>query len=272
MFVPTGAQPLDNRTVVEDDTDLDISTTFVNRYYIGMLVYVTNKASYYVLTDDKGSKKGVWTQIPTLTNLDSLSKAFHFKGTASDIDSDNCTITIGTYTIYGTAAKNTSTAIDIFGDYYYQWTCGSNTLWVRGPKLYTGQTTYSGSKADNVTVYVYNDSKYYPTGDYVDSENTIQIYINVDGDYIYVKDNITYLDQTCSTTITTTSEPNQHVWMFTEATATVPTVAKSVADGGLITASEINTGHVYQIGENEYASNGKLWVQLGSPKDNWIIL
>jgi hypothetical protein len=33
-----------------------------------------------------------------------------------------------------------------------------------------------------------------------------------------------------------------------------------------------NAGHVYQIGENEYASNGQIWVKLGSPVEDWIII
>lgn len=39
-----------------------------------------------------------------------------------------------------------------------------------------------------------------------------------------------------------------------------------------ITASSENNGHVYQLGEEEYASNGHMWVQLGSPKTDWIVL
>lgn len=33
-----------------------------------------------------------------------------------------------------------------------------------------------------------------------------------------------------------------------------------------------NAGHVYQIQENEYASNGSIWVKLGSPVEDWVIL
>ena len=40
----------------------------------------------------------------------------------------------------------------------------------------------------------------------------------------------------------------------------------------VIPASSDNSGHVYQIGENEYASNGQIWVKLGSPVEDWIIL
>ena len=39
-----------------------------------------------------------------------------------------------------------------------------------------------------------------------------------------------------------------------------------------VTASSENNGHVYQLGEEEYASNGHMWVQLGSPKTDWIVL
>lgn len=39
-----------------------------------------------------------------------------------------------------------------------------------------------------------------------------------------------------------------------------------------VTASTENNGHVYQLGEEEYASNGNMWVQLGSPKTDWIVL
>ena len=39
-----------------------------------------------------------------------------------------------------------------------------------------------------------------------------------------------------------------------------------------ILAAPANAGHVYQIQENEYASNGSIWVKLGSPVEDWIIL
>ena len=39
-----------------------------------------------------------------------------------------------------------------------------------------------------------------------------------------------------------------------------------------VLAAPENAGNVYQIQENEYASNGSIWVKLGSPVEDWIIL
>ena len=44
------------------------------------------------------------------------------------------------------------------------------------------------------------------------------------------------------------------------------------SDISTIDANSENNGHVYQLGEEEYASNGNMWIQLGSPKTDWIVL
>ena len=42
--------------------------------------------------------------------------------------------------------------------------------------------------------------------------------------------------------------------------------------GSTVTAGDSNNGWVYQIDEDEYASNGMIWVQLGSAENEWIII
>lgn len=64
---------------------------------------------------------------------------------------------------------------------------------------------------------------------------------------------------------------NYKYWEFTKQKENKFTVAIS-SDITTETAKPENNGHVYQLREEEYASNGQMWVQLGSPKTDWIVL
>jgi hypothetical protein len=46
----------------------------------------------------------------------------------------------------------------------------------------------------------------------------------------------------------------------------------SGSTGTVVVASDKNNGWVYQLNEDEYASNGYIWVQLGSADQEWVII
>lgn len=273
LLVPTGRQPLDNRTVVQSESDLQVSTTFKNKAYVGMLVYVTQTNSFWVLKDEANN---TWTQLPTLDNLDSLSKAFQFKGVASAIDSDNCTLTIGSALDSNDKAMTVIKQVtDVEGDLYYGWSSDTTIqYWTRG-KLENGVTTYTLTEKTDVASFVYNNATYYYSQESrtVDG-TTFYEFLSVDGDAYW--------------TTTTTNGQNQNIYAapagIQVATVTIKTTdhvywaVESDSVSGITgtseteTASDSNIGWVYQLGENEYASNGKIWVQLGNPREDWIII
>lgn len=272
LLVPTGRQPLDNRTVVQSENDLQVTTTFKNKAYVGMLVYVTDTNSFWVLKDEGNN---TWTQLPTLDNLDSLSKAFQFKGVASAIDSDNCTLTTGNAT---DSSNNAMTVIkqvtDVEGDLYYGWSSGTTVMyWTRG-KLENGVTTYTLTEKTNIASFVYNNATYY----YSQEKRTVDgtdyyEYLNVDGDAYWTKtvssgSTDIYAAPGGINVTTVTIQTTDHVYWATESGS----VSGITGAADTTTASASNIGWVYQLGENEYASNGSIWVQLGSPREDWIVI
>lgn len=58
MFKPTGGQPLDDRVVVAEITDLHDKTTFGRTSYKGMMVVVEEDNNIYVLVDRESYVNG----------------------------------------------------------------------------------------------------------------------------------------------------------------------------------------------------------------------
>ena len=62
-------------------------------------------------------------------------------------------------------------------------------------------------------------------------------------------------------------------YKFTKMSSSEKGTINSLLDPSrVIFADNTNNGHVYQIVEDEYASNGLIWVQLGSPDNEWIVI
>lgn len=60
---PTGAQPLDDRVVVQSYSDLIDSTTFGDAKYLGMIVGVVDDSKVYMLTNTDVAVEGAWKEI-----------------------------------------------------------------------------------------------------------------------------------------------------------------------------------------------------------------
>lgn len=266
-FAPNGKLPIDNRSVVDSVDDLNISTTFSKKSYVGMLVYVIQANSYYVLTSEN-TETGTWTQLPTLDNLDSLSKAFTFQGVAQAIDPDNCTLTLtGAKSASGEFYKVIKSLTDIEGDLYYGW--GTSTeieFWTRG-QLENGVMSYT--KTDYNVEYFQFDGEVYYDGEEGSPDGTKLKCMSVSGDVLWVdSDKNIYVLSTDTTSIASAEWKQGDAYTFKE-NARVTGVTGTAT---LEQAADHNKGHVYQLGEEEYASNGTIWVKLGSPKEDWIVI
>ena len=60
---PTGAQPLDDRVVVQSYSDLVDVTTFGDAKYLGMIVGVVDDSKLYMLTNTDVTAEGAWKEI-----------------------------------------------------------------------------------------------------------------------------------------------------------------------------------------------------------------
>jgi hypothetical protein len=104
---------------------------------------------------------------------------------------------------------------------------------------------------------------YYPT-------ETKDKYESVDGEVVYIKENKAYQTSDFQKILGDVKAVSYDGYDFKEKLSKLLLEAKTTSES--IPASPDNSGHVYQIGENEYASNGQIWVKLGSPVEDWIIL
>lgn len=269
VFKPNGMQPVDNRTVVGNKNDLNIKTTFKDKYYLGMQVYVVENKTLYILTGDTDT--GVWTKLPSQGDLTKAletnkKELFTFKGVASAIDEDRCTITISGLKINNTTLTVDKQAYDLGMQTMFHWTSGGATptyeFWTETSDG-TG-TQYTATASTLVDYLIVQGTYYFKT-------DTTDVWESVDGVKIYEKSGSYYTDAAYTNSVVGTPG-NYTGYQFTQkdpqqTVEAAGTTVKAEREG-----KNANIGHVYQIGEEEYASNGSIWVQLGSPKEDWIVI
>lgn len=238
-----------------------------------------------------------------------VSGIFQFKGVATAIDPDHTTLTIGSGSIDITVGETTTNSPlvsygtvfkDNFDDIMYAWGTAqtSNLFFTEQP--YTtknaGQKQYvidrgHTSKFINVfdTLYIFDRletvSYDVPSGgegspttatrqyevwkDPDDGGGTLYSVSDNKGTlniYTVPPDSSTLPDALATEIISI----GFNYYTFKEKLPKYPITIFNTMQS--IAASSENNGHVYQIGEEEYASNGNIWVQLGSPKTDWIVL
>lgn len=304
--------PLDDRMVVNNKESLihqclADGTGGVQWLYNGQITCDKETGDIYVLMDkskltllstddlDKLSPteiddaiKAAWTKIPSQTDLETNKKdLFSFQGVASAIDADHCTLTIGPAsrgtTTPGYSFSVSDYKVDIEGDTYFYWSStakGAPTgVWTRGD-FANGTKTYTKSQF-TANIFVYGGETYYETGETAIVQNVERTkYLTLDGDILWVDtDNYIYETSASTTKVQTdavTLDSDSEVVFFTEDKTTLSDVLNSgkaeKATNGNGSDIKSNKGHVYQLGEEEYASNGTIWVQLGSPKEDWIVI
>lgn len=233
-----------------------------------------------------------WKKVSS-SGLENLSGVFQFKGMAYDISPDSSYILLNND---GFDLTPLGIACDIVGNTYFGWGIDSTEIWTAGP-LWKNAVKYTKSDT-STTVYgmTINDTLYFVSSTQP-KPNDGTLLESLDGRYVFfdkglgsiegafgalspIKLPICDSEGTCTDTIVSGYVFKYDAYTFTKAKVqedipfyVTPLLAsdgtKTDGDGNKIPN---NSGHVYQIGENEYASNGQIWVKLGSPVEDWIIL
>ena len=277
-YYPSGQAPLDVRSIVDSFSSIKSSlnafktSTGDDTSYIGMMVTAYDSGNVYVLT----SKNPItWKEIGS--DLSKLSGVFAFKGVAEAISPDQRIITtreVATATVTDDEGKVitdseplycVTTAYEFDMDVYYGWGTSLNDIrfWTDTTTVTSGTSQYDKGEQLSVTAYEFNNKLYYPT-------ETKDKYESVDGEVVYIKENQVYQTADSQTSLGHANEVSYKGYAFKEKTSKL--LLEADADSESISASADNSGHVYQIGENEYASNGQIWVKLGSPVEDWILI
>lgn len=248
--------------------------------------FVNNNENYIDSTINKHWKK--LASDSDLQNIKSVvSGIFQFKGIATAIDPDHTSLTIGQGTIningedlplisWGTFSRN------IFNQVMYAWGTEQGIL------IYTEDPYISDYNSKSQKFYIESGemtSQYITVFDtiYVNNQNTVNVFdewIDSQGNLIYTKtdpDDSNILDiyptSNPDGTVIAYVEPINYTYHnFEEDSTFYDNYTWTVDNLHQEDANSENNGHVYQIGEEEYASNGNMWVQLGSPKTDWIVL
>lgn len=292
--------PLDDRTVVTTKASLIGKDTWIKAEYLfkGLITAVqeTNELYMYIgnigisfpadfLADTTTTTPSVsdetiakyWKKISS-SGLESLSGVFTFKGVAESVSPDLSYIAICSDTSDQSVVP-VGTAADLEGDLYYGWSIEGNEFWTESSSLDSESTQYVQSGPISVQGIEYNKDFYYPANAMpVGDDFQYAELKNLKGNSIFIpagaipinagRDYPVYSSQDDVTGIGTGIGFYYKRYRFSENEAPQTISHTHTA----IQANETNSGHVYQIGENEYASNGQIWVKLGSPVEDWIIL
>lgn len=289
-YYPSGQAPLDVRSIVDSFSNIKNSlnafktSTGDDTSYIGMMVTAYDSGNVYVLT----SKNPItWKEIGS--DLSKLSGVFTFKGLAEAISPDLSYIVVCTPSIDGMEVSPIGTFTDLEGEIYYGWENKNGDIFYTDSLVLNDLTKQyeKGSDTYEMRSLEYNGDMYYLTTASPIADDDVQAYENVSGEVIYLGSGymgfsngfqVYVMDQEGAVLGTAIG----HVYNAYEFTVVIDPIqithshviiyasdGTKVVDGTTISD---NSGHVYQIGENEYASNGQIWVKLGSPVEDWIIL
>ena len=292
-----------------DSTENQISKTNLEKYaqtgataYVGQIAKVIEDGvvtGCYIIKNKDGELLELSTKDQLNNAITSLGPVFKFKGVASAIDPDHTTLTVGSGTVEITAGEvTTNEKLISYGtvlqenldNVKYAWGTSEYPNLFFTDVLYTteniDQTQYK--KGDTTTlqyINIFDTLYFYKEDQSVNIETgtrTYKVWEALDnGGTLY---SLTRADGTIDVyTVTSTSElptalvskvtPNEYTYYtFTPLGDAEKYIVSITSDISTIDANSENNGHVYQLGEEEYASNGNMWIQLGSPKTDWIVL
>lgn len=277
-FKIDGKGPIDVRFVVGDKNSLTDGTFTYENSYNMLMVGVEADKSIYVLTNASApTQSNSWQKLASASDLSGLSGVFTFKGVAEAINQDQSILTtksLVTQEIKDENGKVTTpseilycvtSAYEFDMDVYYGWGTSLDDIrfWTDTTAVTSSTSQYDKGEQLSVTAYEFNNKLYYPT-------ETKDEYESVDGEVVYIKENKAYQTSDFQTILGNVKAVSYDGYDFKEKLSKLLLEANTTSES--ISASSDNSGHVYQIGENEYASNGQIWVKLGSPVEDWIIL
>ena len=278
-YYPSGQAPLDVRSIVDSFSSIKSSlnafktSTGDDTSYIGMMVTAYDSGNVYVLT----SKNPItWKEIGS--DLSKLSGVFAFKGLANAVSPDLSYIVVCTPSIDGREASPIGAFADLEGEIYYGWENENEDTFYTDSLILNDLTKQydRGSDTYEMRSLEYNGDMYYLTTASPIGDDDKQAYENVSGEMIYLESSYMGFINGAQVEVgdqegTVLGTAIGHVYTAYTFIELIHPVSITHAHT-IITASPDNSGHVYQIGENEYASNGQIWVKLGSPVEDWIIL
>lgn len=243
-----------------------LSAITAGRIENGMVAYVLDQNKPYIYLDG-------WEELELGTKIQGV---FTFKGLAEAVSPDL------SYIVTCSAKSEKSilpvgTSADLAGDLYYGWMTEGDEFWTDSSILNSESVQYVRSAPVSVWGVEYKDDFYFPVnampagGD----DELIELQ-NSNGDSIFLTGNALpvivgtwYSVYNSEEGVIGTGLGFEYTgYTFTEVIDSYPISHIHTT----IQANESNSGHVYQIGENEYASNGQIWVKLGSPVEDWIII
>lgn len=277
-FKIDGKGPIDVRFVVGDKSSLTDGTfTYENSYNMLMVGVEADKGIYVLTNASAPTQPNSWQKLASASDLSGLSGVFTFKGVAETINQDQSILTTKSLVTQEITDENgkvttpseplycVTSAYEFDMDVYYGWGTSLYDIrfWTDTTTVTSGTSQYDKGEQLSVTAYEFNNKLYYPT-------ETKDKYESVDGEVVYIKENQVYQTADSQTSLGHASEVSYKGYAFKEKTSKI--ALKAGTNSESIPASPDNSGHVYQIGENEYASNGQIWVKLGSPVEDWIIL
>lgn len=247
--------------------------------YVGQQVNVVdstgNLKGAYIIKNAKGELM----ELANAAILGSLSGVFQFKGVAESINEAQTILTLNSAT--ATKGSNTYTVkcqtigYEYDMDIYYGWgaTADSILFWTDAPTLTTSSVQYAATILSSVTKLVLNGEDYYPIDGTEPAADGMIPWENVAGKVVYCDNpsEVYSQDNAVDDYLLGTAElVTYDAYDFVP----LPDADKYTISAGAnaTVAAADNTGHVYQIVENEYASNGTIWVKLGAPTENWIVL
>lgn len=259
----------------------------------GEIYVLKNKAALQLYTDTEIEEmtdveiethiNEAWARQALRSDLESLTSAvagvFQFKGVAESINQDQTVLTLNSAsatkgnTTYSVNCQTIGYEYDM--DIYYGWgeTSGSILFWTDTPTLTTSSVQYAANTPVSVTKLVLNGVDYYPVDETQPLADGMKRWENVAGEVVYC-DNLSevYSKDTADNAnlLGLAEQVTYQAYDFVPMSDFDKYTVNSAPSATV--AATGNAGHVYQIGENEYASNGQIWVKLGSPVEDWIIL
>lgn len=259
-----------------------------NEYFQGELNPATNTRIPPTDAEVQSIVDLYWTKLALSSSLSSLSGVFHFKGRAESVSPDLSYIVVcETAASQGGETANhpvpIGTAKDLEEDLYYGWSAENTDFWTDSTTLKSTTTIYDRSDSTTTIVGVkWNNSTYYLESEAQGVADAGIILVDINGNKIIVDDIWSYNNNDSIGVYPYNDEGiyseddllgqgkfvKYTAYQFTEKKNTYSTTHEYT----IIPASPDNSGHVYQIEDNEYASNGTIWVNLGSPLEDWIVI
>jgi hypothetical protein len=234
-----------------------------------------NLKGAYIIKNTKGDLM----ELANTAILESLSGVFQFKGVAESINEAQTIITLSSAT--ATKGSNTYTVkcqtigYEYDMDIYYGWgaTADSILFWTDSPALTESSVQYAATMQSSVKKLVLNGEDYYPVDGTEPAVDGMARWENVAGKVVYCDDpSAVYSEDSADADnlLGAAELVTYEAWDFVPLPDADKYIVSKAASATV--AAEGTAGHVYQIVENEYASNGTIWVKLGAPTENWIVL